>query len=1117
MSSRFWRLSFAIALFVSAAVSSSHAYVFNGYTWPAGSTVNIQLGITGPTSGHLQDGFANYNASAADALSLWNQHLDLIKFSWNFTSVPGAQHDGINQAFFSKTIYGQSFGTNVIAVTAYYYIGSIYTQADTLFNSNELWNSYRGALQYNKSKKKYTYDLHRVALHEFGHTLGLNHPDEAGQTVVAIMNSHTSDLDHLTDDDIAGVQALYGLRITSSLSPPATLVQNPFSYQITANNHPTSFGATGLPPGLSCDASSGLISGAPVTSGTFSFVVSATGLGGTATATVTLLVDGPQITSSLYPPPAGVGSSYKYQITASSPPTSFDASSLPPGLSINKVTGLISGVPSAAGTYVVSVTAYTNDGSASANVRIVITPPQITSSLSPAPVQVGEFFAYQITADGHPTSFDASGLPAGLQINRSTGIISGTPTEVGNFGVTAIAHGSYGDASAIVYLQITPPQITSGYRYEVFTGDQFSYQITATNKPTHFAASSLPPGLSIDPQTGIISGTPSISGFYNLAITASGTGGDATGTVTLVISLPPDPIFAQFKFAAWPMIADDTRPRLYFATSGGVAIFEVDSLSVLQIISSDSFIPDIELSFDRTTLWMPNFQPTKLVAYNLVTSSITYDFDLPAAVDRAFEGVGKKLYLNSSYGVEQLDLNTGATTYFSPNPNGSFGDCLIQISSDGKSLFAADRTDNPSFLAKYDISGPSPIALQRVSQPDYGVELVLDPSAKRLCYITDDYSGQHYKIPERSTADFNTSFGVLNPDDTAHLGHIAYSADGTMLFRHIFKDGGIAGEIDVLDAATMRRLRSISLPSWASVAKMVVDRDNRYLFIGSPDPLYYPDSVGLIVYELKPPSSNVDVPAKSLLNVSTRVMVGTDASVEIGGFIVKGTLSKKVVVRAVATSLTQQGVPGALADPVLELHDGSGAIVAANDNWNSHRQEVLATGLSPADEHESVVIATLKPGGYSAILRGLNNATGVALVEVFDIDPQNSKLANISTRGNVGTGDNVMIGGFIIGGGQPTRVVVRALGPSLAGLGVSNSLADPTLELHDGNGAVIYQNDNWKSDQQSAIQTTGLPPTQDGESAIVATLNPGAYSAIVRGKNNTTGIALVEVFNLDSN
>ena len=253
-----------------------------------------------------------------------------------------------------------------------------------------------------------------------------------------------------------------------------------------------------------------------------------------------------------------------------------------------------------------------------------------------------------------------------------------------------------------------------------------------------------------------------------------------------------------------------------------------------------------------------------------------------------------------------------------------------------------------------------------------------------------------------------------------------------------------------------------------------------------------------------------------LLNISTRLQVLTGDNVLIGGFILTGSDAKKVIVRGIGPSLTSFGVPGALQDPFLELHDINGAIIGTNDNWrDTQESEIEATGLAPTDDRESAIVMTLaSDSNYTAILRGTNDTTGVGLVEVYDLDQAaNSKLANISTRGFVDTGDNVMIGGFISGNGV-AKVIVRAIGPSLTSFGVPGALQDPTLELHDINGAIIATNDNWRDTQESEIEATGLAPTDDRESAIVATITPSNYTAIVRGNNDTTGVALVEVYNI---
>jgi hypothetical protein len=260
-------------------------------------------------------------------------------------------------------------------------------------------------------------------------------------------------------------------------------------------------------------------------------------------------------------------------------------------------------------------------------------------------------------------------------------------------------------------------------------------------------------------------------------------------------------------------------------------------------------------------------------------------------------------------------------------------------------------------------------------------------------------------------------------------------------------------------------------------------------------------------------TSEFSAEAGQLLNISARLRVQTGDNVLIGGFIITGTEPKKVIVRGIGPSLAGFGLADVLADPTLELHNGA-ATLARNDDWREHQVEVLATGIPPTNDLESAIVATLSPGAYTAILAGKNGGTGVGLVEVYDMDTAaNSKLANISTRGLVETGDNVLIGGIIPSKGL-TKVVVRAIGPSLASFGITNPLLNPTLELYDASGTPIASNDDWQSSQSDLIQATHLAPNDGRESAIFATLRPGPYTAIVRGKNGTTGIAVVEAYNV---
>ena len=270
-------------------------------------------------------------------------------------------------------------------------------------------------------------------------------------------------------------------------------------------------------------------------------------------------------------------------------------------------------------------------------------------------------------------------------------------------------------------------------------------------------------------------------------------------------------------------------------------------------------------------------------------------------------------------------------------------------------------------------------------------------------------------------------------------------------------------------------------------------------------------------------------------NISTRAFAQTGDDVVIGGFMVQSEQTKRVIIRAIGPELSQYGVPNGLANPTLELRNGAGALIASNDDWqhtiiggiitSDQRGDIRNSGYAPTDGRESAIVADLPAGNYTGIVRGVNNMTGVALVEVYDLSPgTNSKLRNISTRSFVQRGDNVMIGGFIVAVTQPKRVIVRAIGPELTQYGVPNAMNNPTLELHDGTGALIASNNDWRdtiiggiitSDQVLDIRNSGHAPTDGRESAIIAELPASSYTAIVRGINNTTGVALVEVYDLD--
>ena len=255
--------------------------------------------------------------------------------------------------------------------------------------------------------------------------------------------------------------------------------------------------------------------------------------------------------------------------------------------------------------------------------------------------------------------------------------------------------------------------------------------------------------------------------------------------------------------------------------------------------------------------------------------------------------------------------------------------------------------------------------------------------------------------------------------------------------------------------------------------------------------------------------------SQDLVNVSTRMVVGAGDEQAIAGFIIAGTAPKELLVRALGPSLAQFGVAGVLEDPALEIHDQSGAILAADEDWQATQKDAIsATGLAPEDTAEAAIKITLPAGSYTAVMSGQSGATGVGLIEVYDLAPDSeSKLANLSTRGFVGTQDNVLIGGFIVGGTDNfSKVIIRALGPSLSSLGVSDALGDPLLELHDANGGLIEVNDSWLQTQEIDLEAAGLAPSDAREAATLLWLTTGNYTVVVRGADGGSGVGIVEMY-----
>ena len=332
---------------------------------------------------------------------------------------------------------------------------------------------------------------------------------------------------------------------------------------------------------------------------------------------------------------------------------------------------------------------------------------------------------------------------------------------------------------------------------------------------------------------------------------------------------------------------------------------------------------------------------------------------------------------------------------------------------------------------------------------------------------------------------------VIGIDDTATLSAVISAPNGGTTINWRLYSG--SARVQLTNANTATANASFSAPGIYTFMVSVTDNIHAVAY----------DAVVVKV-----------MPHVRMANISTRVAVGTAQNVAIAGFIINGDSPKEVMVRALGPSLTPFGVAGALSDPMLDLRGDAGNQIETNDNWkDSQEQAIVDTGFAPANDSESAILATLPPGNYTAIVNGNGGATGVGLVEVYELD-STSRLLNISTRGFVGGGDNVLIAGLILNGTDNGTICFRALGPSLATFGVQGVIADPRLDLFDAQGTKVGANNNWKDSQQSAIQSVGLAPANDTEAALLTDLAPGNYTAIVSGAGGATGVGLVEAYHL---
>jgi sugar lactone lactonase YvrE len=499
----------------------------------------------------------------------------------------------------------------------------------------------------------------------------------------------------------------------------------------------------------------------------------------------------------------------------------------------------------------------------------------------------------------------------------------------------------------------------------------------------------------------------------------------------------------------------------------------------------------------RADVYEADFSSNSILKFTPTGTKTTFASGLNGPYGVAFDSAGNLFEADFGSGAIFKFTPTGTKSAFASGLNGPIG--LVFDSFDN--LFETDF--NSGTIFKFTPTGTKSAFASGLSGP---VGLVFDSSGN--LFEADFNSGNIFKFTPTGTKSVFAS-GLNGP-----IGLVFDSAGNLFVANY---NGGVI--VKFTPAASKNTFASgLSNPSGlvfdSSGNLFEADQGSGKIFMFTPA-----GTKSIFASGLSAPSGLAFQNSTAYLtNISTRLRVGTGSNVLIGGFIISGTRPKKIVIRALGPTLASYGVSGALQDPTLELHDASGALISSNDNWGDapNKQQIIDANLAPPNAAEPAILATLNPGNYTAMVRGFSNTTGVALVEGYDIDTgATSQLRNISTRGFVQTGNNVMIAGVIVGGLGSQDVIVRALGPTLTNSGIANALVDPTLELRDINGNLIRSNDNWRSTQQAEIIATGLQPPNDAESAIVATLAPSNYTMIVRGVNNSSGVALVEVYRLN--
>ncbi len=865
--------------------------------------------------------------------------------------------------------------------------------------------------------------------------------------------------------------------ITNSPLTAGGTVGSGFSFSVTASGAPTSFSASPLPAGLSINTASGVITGSPTTAGTTSVVLGATNGGGTGNATLTVTISAagvaPVITNSPLTAGGTVNTAFSFTITASGSPSSYAASPLPAGLAINTATGVISGTPTTAGTTSVLLGATNGTGTGNATLSITVgaagVAPVITNSPLTAAGTIGTAFSFTTTATGSPTSYSASPLPAGLSVVTATGVITGTPTTAGVTSVTLGATNGNGTGTTTLTITVAAagaaPIITNTPLSAAGTvGTAFNFTTTATGAPTSYNAAPLPAGLVRNTTTGTITGVPTTVGVTPVLLSATNANG--TGNATLTITVGPA--------AGTPVL---TSPTIATGSVGTpITPYGIDATGTPTVFSATGLPAGLSINSIGTITGTPTTIGTSLVtitagnAFGTTTATLTFTIAASTVVP----------------------VVSSPTT--APGTSGTPFSYVV-------------------------VAAPTPTSYSATGLP---AGLVIN-STTGVITGTPTVSGTFNVTVTTTNANGSSSFNLAITIAGATAVPIltspttASATAGTPFVTYLIAATGLPTSYAATGLPPGLTVNTLT----GAITGTPTSPGNYAVTITATNSLG--TSTATLTISVGPNLSS------RIMNFSARAISGPGDQTLIMGFVVSGN-NKNLLVRGVGPTLAAFGIITPLADPLLTLYNNTG-LLATNDDWSTtstgaSQSTVIAATASqvgafalPAGSKDSSLLFMVNNGAHTSGLVRPNSTTGVALTEIYDIDPTvGSRLVNVSARMHITGGEGTLIAGFSIGGSVAKTVLIRGIGPSLAQFGVSGVLPDPIIAVYSGS-TQIYSNDNWEASTATAAQivTASIAvgafalPAGSKDAVLLITLQPGNYTVLVSG-GTATGVALIEIY-----